>query len=108
MPDETLIEVRDLLAEIRDLLLPVADNYRDAYEKRQAEREEQRLEAIRSLLSTEKRSKAWALADGTRTQRDIAKAARMNEGGASRFFKALRDLKAISDSPNPTRTLEMK
>lgn len=108
MADETLIDVRDLLEEIRDLLLPVADAHRDNYERRQAEREEERIAAIRALLSTDKRKKAWALADGSRTQSQIAKQSGMAQGGASMFFKALRDLGALSDSSNPEKTVEVQ
>lgn len=107
MADEVMTEVRDLLREVRDLLVPVADAYRDDYERRQAERREQRLEAIRAQLSTDKRRRAWALADGSLTQREIAKAAGMDEGGASKFFKALRDLGGIGTAQNPTRTVEV-
>lgn len=107
MDDQMTNEIRDLLQEIRDLLLPVADAYRDQYEKRLVERQAKRLEAIRALLSTEKRRKAWALSDGTKTQREIANASGMDEGGASRFFKSLRDLGAISDGPNPKQGLEV-
>ncbi|MFN2587795.1 MAG: hypothetical protein ABR613_06745 [Actinomycetota bacterium] len=104
MPDPTT-EMVGLLREIRDLLLPVADAHRDEYERRQAEREERRIEAIRAALSTPKRREAWTLADGTRTQREIAKAAQMDEGGTSKFFKSLRELGAI-EGENPKRTLE--
>src|SRR5205809_707275 len=79
-----------------------------AWSARLAEREAQRLAAIRAQLSTAKRKKAWSLADGTRTQRDIAKAAGMDEGGASRFFKTLRDLKAVADGPNPKKVLDVE
>jgi hypothetical protein len=109
VPDETTTEMRDLLREIRDLLRPVADSYQDEYERRQAQREAERIAAIRALVvSSDKRSKAWGLADGTRTQRAIAKEAGMDEGGASRFFKSLRDLAAITDSPNPKQAVEVK
>jgi hypothetical protein len=107
MSDEVMVEVRDLLREVRDLLVPVADAYRDDYERREAERREQRLEAVRAQLSTDKRRRAWELADGSKTQREIARAAGMDEGGASKFFKALRDLGGIIDSPNPTRIVEV-
>jgi hypothetical protein len=105
--DDVLIEVRDLLAEIRDLLRPVADAYQDDYDRRVADREAQRVEAIRGLLSTEKRKKAWALADGTRSLTMIANQSAMAKGGASTFFKSLRELGAISDSPNPKRVIEI-
>jgi len=96
MADSTT-ETVALLREIRDLLLPVADAYRDEYERRQA---------VRAALSTDKRREAWKLADGTRTQREIAKALKMDEGGTSKFFKSLRELGAI-DGENPKRTTEV-
>jgi hypothetical protein len=105
--DTILIEIRDLLVEVRDLLRPVADAHQDDYDQRQAEREKHRTAAIAALLSTDKRKKAWALADGSLSQREIAKKARMDEGGASKFFKSLRELGALSDSTNPARTIEV-
>jgi hypothetical protein len=107
LSDQTLGEIRELLSEIRDLLRPVADAHQDAYEDRMAQREEERLAKVRELLSTDKRRKAFDLADGTRSQRQIASEAGMDEGGASRFFKSLRDLNAIEGSPNPRKTLEV-
>jgi Fic family protein len=98
LQDDALSEARDLLRDIRDLLVPVSDAYRPQYERRTA---------IRDLLSTERRKKAWALASGEFTQREIAKAAGMNEGAASRFFKDLRRLGALSDAPNPKRIVEI-
>lgn len=107
MPDQVLDDVRDLLQEIRDLLKPVSDAHIDEYRRREAVREAQRRVAIKAVLSTGKRIKAWKLADGTRTQRQIAQQAVLDEGGASKFFKTLRDLRAIEDIPNPKRTLEV-
>ena len=106
MPEPTA-ETVALLREIRDLLLPVADAYRDDYEKREAEREKQRLEAIKALLSTDMKKKAWRLADGSRTMAEIGKAAGMDSGYASRFFKSLRELNAV-DGERPKRTVEVK
>ena len=108
MPDPVLEEVRDLLREIRDLLIPVSDAHMDTYRDREAQREVDRRAALKGALSTAKRRKAWTLADGTRTQRQIAQEAGMDEGGASRFFKALRDLRAIEDHPNPKRAVEVE
>lgn len=105
--DDTLIEIRDLLGEIRDLLCPVADAHQDEYDRRQAEREEQRLAAIRALLSSEKRENAWKLADGTRNQTAIAEESGMTKGNASMFFKSLRELGAVTDSSTPSRTVEV-
>jgi hypothetical protein len=105
--DDTLIEIRDLLTQIRDLLLRVADAHQDEYDRRVGEREEQRLVAIRALLSTDKRKKAWALADGSRNLTVIAKQSGMAKGNASTFFKSLRELGAISDSSNPERAVEV-
>lgn len=107
MADDTLIEVRDLLREIRDLLLPVADAHQDEYDRRQAEREEERLATIRALLSSDKRKKAWRLADGTRNQTAIARESGMTKGNASTFFKRLRELGAVTDSSTPSRTVEV-
>jgi hypothetical protein len=106
--DTVMTEIRDLLAEIRDLLLPVADAHRDEYVRRQAEREAQRIKAIRELLLNPKRAKAWNLSDGSRTQREIAKQVGLDEASASRFFKSLRALRAISDSTSPQRITEVK
>jgi hypothetical protein len=102
------IEIRELLTEIRDLLLPVADAYRDEYEKRLAEREAARVRELKELLRNRKRSEAWKLSDGTRSQAGIAKQVGMDAGDASRFFKRLRDLKAITAASKPTRAVEVK
>jgi len=106
--DPVLIEIRDLLGEIRDLLRPVADAHQDEYDRRQAERELKRLESIRAQLSSEKRKRAWALIDGTRTHADIAKEAQMAQAGVSVFLKNLRELGAISDSGKPEKLVEFK
>lgn len=100
-----MIEVRDLLMEIRDLLVPVAGANREAYEHRLSF--ERRQAEIRAVLSSDKRRAAWDLSDGSRTQRQIAQKAGMDEGGASRFFKALRDVHGLTDATNPTRALEI-
>jgi hypothetical protein len=105
--DPVLVEVRDLLAEIRDLLVPISDGHLAGYQERQAERTAELRAQVTALLSTDKRKRAWSLADGTRSQRQIAIEAGMDEGGASKFFKQLRALRVIEDSPNPTRTMEV-
>jgi hypothetical protein len=107
VPDDATTEMVGLLREIRDLLRPVADAYQDEFDRRVAAREEERLNKIRALLSTAKRKEAWKLADGSKTQREIAKAAGMDEGGASKYFKSLRELDAVADTPNPTRIVEV-
>lgn len=107
MTENTLIEIRDLLTEIRNLLRPVADAHQDEYDRRQAAREEERLAAIRLLLSSDKRKKAWRLADGTRNQTMIAKESGMSKGNTSTFFKDLRELGAVTDSSTPARTVEV-
>ena len=96
--DDKFIEIRDLLVEVRDLIVPIADAYRPDYERRLA---------IRALLSTDKRKRAWALATGETSQRDIARQAGMDEGGASRFFEDLRVLGAVAEGPNPERLVEV-
>lgn len=109
MAQDTLVEVRDLLVEIRDLLRPVADAHQDEYERREAERHAQRIEAIKAVISTPKRKKAWRLLGPALNQTALAKAAGMDQAGASRFLKSLRELGAISDDgQNPTRLIEIE
>jgi hypothetical protein len=105
--DPVLVEVRDLLAEIKELLVPISDAHLSGYQERQAERTAELRAQVTALVSTVRRKRAWKLADGTRTQRQIATESGMDEGGASKFFKQLRILRVIEDTPNPTRTLEV-
>jgi hypothetical protein len=95
-----------LLREIRDLLVPVADHYREEYEERQAARFKAKQARVKELLSTPTRRKAWQLADGTRTQREISKQAALDEGATSKLFKQLRELDAV-DGANPNRMVEV-
>jgi hypothetical protein len=86
--NETDADTAGLLREIRDLLRPIADDFRPAYERRQA---------IRALIGiSEPRRKAWALMDGTNSQRVIAKASGMDEGNLSKYVKALRQAGAVA------------
>lgn len=103
MSDET----NQLLREIRDLLVPISDSYLDAYEQRQADRLRQKQTKVNDLLSTATRKKAWELADGTRTQREISQQSKLDEGATSKLFKALRDLGAV-EGANPTRAIEVE
>jgi len=105
--DPVLVEVRDLLAEIKELLIPISDAHLGGYRERQAERTAEQRAQVAALLSSDKRRRAWKLADGTRTQRQISTESGMDEGGTSKFFKQLRALRVVEDSPNPTRTLEV-
>lgn len=105
-PGLTVDATEDLLREIRDLLVPVADHYREGYEHRQRERLQETKDKVGDLLSTPTRRKAWALADGTRTQREISKLAPLDEGATSKLFKTLRELGAITGT-NPEHTLEI-
>jgi len=95
-----------LLREIRDMLIPIHDHFMDEYRERQAARLDAKRATVRDLLSTATRKKAWQLADGSRSQREISKQAALDEGATSKFFKQLRDLGAI-DGRNPTRTVEI-
>ena len=61
---------------------------------------------VADVLSSATRRKAWALADGTRTQREIAKQSALDEGTTSKMFKLLRELGAITGT-NPEHTLEI-
>ena len=99
-------EQTELLREIRNLLVPIADHYQGEYEERQAARFKDKQAKVSDLLSTATRKKAWQLADGSRTQREISKQAALDEGATSKFFKQLRDLGAIGGA-NPKRTMEV-
>jgi hypothetical protein len=102
LTDET---AESLLRQIRDLLVPISDHYQEGYEQRQADRLKAKKQSVKDLLSTPTRRKAWDLADGTRSQRDISKQAKLDEGATSKLFKSLRELAAV-DGTNPKRTLE--
>lgn len=100
-------ELLDTLREVRDLLRPIARHFQAEYddwlERERAEREE----AAQAVVNgSQARRRAWLLADGTRTQREISKEARLDEGSTSKFFKALRDLGAI-EGDRPTRVMEV-
>lgn len=96
-----------LLREIRDLLRPVADAYQDQFDERQAVRRRALEATVKEAVdATTKRRKAWTLADGTRTQREIHQQSGMDEGGLSKFFKKLRELGALEGDP-PKRTMEV-
>jgi hypothetical protein len=105
LDDEVLVEVRDLLREVRDLLVPVAGAHQEAYE-RQVQADQHKAQ-IRAALSSDKRKAAWRLSDGSRSQRQVAQQSGLDEGNASRFFKQLRELHALTDAPNPTRAFEV-
>ena len=59
------------------------------------------------MIASPKRRAAWHLADGTRSQREISKQSTLDEGSTSKMFKALREIGAIVDAPNPTRVVEI-
>jgi len=95
-----------LLTEIRDLLIPIADHFGDEYQERQAAREAERRAKVSELVANPKRRKAWDLAGGKISQREISKQAALDEGSTSRLFRALRELGAI-DGDLPRRTMEV-
>lgn len=103
MTDDT---TEGLLRQIRDLLVPISDHYQQGYEERQAERLAQTKQKVRDLLSTATRKRAWALADGTRSQREVANQSGLDEGTTSKVFKSLRELGAIQGT-NPKRSMEV-
>ena len=106
MTDDTTETAESLLRQIRNLLVPISDFYQEGYDQRQAERLKARKKNVKDLLSTPTRRKAWDLADGTRTQREVSKQSKLDEGTTSKLFKSLRELGAI-DGTNPKRTLEV-
>ena len=96
-----------LLREIRDLLVPIAAHYRPLYEQAKATERAKLKETVRGMLGSHKRRRAWDLADGTRTQRQISQQAPLDEGSTSKLFKTLREIGAIVDTPNPTKEVEI-
>jgi hypothetical protein len=96
-----------LLRQIRDLLIPISEHYRPEYEAGQAAARERLIKTVAEMVSSPKRKAAWKLADGTRTQRQISQQSTLDEGSTSKLFKSLRELGAIVDAPNPTRTVEI-
>jgi len=96
-----------LLREIRDLLVPIEAHYRPLYEEATAKQRVKLKETVLGMLGSPKRRRAWDLADGTRTQRQISQQAPLDEGSTSRLFKTLREIGAIADAPNPTKQVEI-
>lgn len=99
--------VEDLLREIRDLLKPIEAHYRPEYDAAKAAERRKLMATVAEMVSSTKRKAAWKLADGSRTQRQISQQSTLDEGSTSKMFKALRELGAIVDKPNPTRTVEI-
>jgi hypothetical protein len=99
--------VEDLLREIRDLLKPVEAHYRPEYDAARAAERRKLLATVAEMVSSPKRKAAWKLADGSRTQRQISQQSTLDEGSTSKLFKSLRELGAVVDKPNPTRTVEI-
>lgn len=96
-----------LLREIRELLVPIAAHYRPLYEQAKANERAKLRETVKGMLGSPKRRRAWDLADGTRTQRQISQQAPLDEGSTSKMFKILREIGAIVDAPNPTKQVEI-
>lgn len=104
MTDDT---TESLLREIRDLLVPIAAHYRPLYEQAKANERAKLRENVKEMMGSPRRRRAWDLADGSRTQRQISQQAPLDEGSTSKLFKALREIGAIVDAPNPTKQLEI-
>jgi hypothetical protein len=100
-------ELRTLLNRVIDLLEPIADHYQDEFDRRKGVRAQALRDAVRRLLSTPAREKAWRLADGSRNQTAIAREARLDRGDTSRLFKELKAIGAVSGDPQPARTVEL-
>jgi hypothetical protein len=104
LPDETTDE---LLREIRDLLVPISEHYRPEHEETKRQERAKLIETVAAMVSSPKRRAAWNLIDGKRTQRQISQESTLDEGATSRLFKALREIGAVVDAPNPTKQVEI-
>lgn len=96
-----------ILREIRDLLRPIAHHHQAEYDAWLAGQRKQWVAEVKAAVdASTARRKAWALADGSRTQRDISKQSGLDEGSTSKFFKQLRGLGAV-EGDVPNRTVEV-
>lgn len=96
-----------LLREIRDLLRPIAHHYQADYDAWLAEQRAKEIAEVKAAVDASvSRRKAWLLADGSRTQREISKQSGLDEGSTSKFFKQLRGLAAV-EGDMPKRTIEV-
>lgn len=107
LAEEKLETAEDLLRDIRELLVPISAHYRPEWEAAKAAELAKLKKTVGELVATAKRKAAWRLADGTRTQRQISQQSTLDEGSTSKLFKNLKELGAIVDSPNPTRTVDI-
>jgi hypothetical protein len=99
--------VESLLKEIRDHLAVIAEHYRPEYEMVTTARRKKFAAAVADLVASPKRRAAWDLIDGKRTQRQISQQSTLDEGSTSKLFKALREIGAVVDAPNPTKQVEI-
>src|SRR5262245_43979822 len=84
-----MAENTEILREIRDLLRLVA-------EPALAKRDERLRASLHQVIGKSKqKAEAIVLMDGTRSQADIRKDCRIDEGNLSRLVKALREVELI-------------
>jgi hypothetical protein len=79
-------QILRLLGEMKDLLVPISDEYRAAYERRQSIRA-----LIADVINTPERARMYELMNGSRTQVEIAERAGVTQGAVSRFMNTAKE-----------------
>jgi hypothetical protein len=101
-------EILRLLREIKDLLIPISDEYRDAYEQREAIRAD-----LAGVVNTPARVRMYELMNGARTQVEIAEQAGVTQGAVSRFISTavesnLLEMVRVGAAERPVRMYDVE
>lgn len=108
MTDKTHQQIVALLKEIRDLLIPVSDEYRAAYEEREAVHAR-----IAAIINTPQRRAIYELMNGSKTQVEIAERAGVTQGTVSRFISTaaengLVEMVHVGAAERPARKYDIR
>jgi len=87
MPEEP--HVTALLEEIKNLLTPISAHYRPEYEEHLRGERERQAGELRRVVLGDKARQACALMDGSRSQAEVAKGARLDNGTVSKLLGRL-------------------
>ena len=89
----------ELLEEIRDLLRPMAAVAQPQYEELMRDKKKEQIGDIhRAVGRSEKKAAAAKLMDGTRTRKEIAKAASLDGSELSRLIKTLKEGELVEEA----------